>query len=108
MMIHDATDADPDESTEPAPPAHEDTGTYSRSILDPTAPLIVADDATEALDDDRSTVAEDDEAGSPRETPDPINWPRGAAPGPGWTQIDQPPTTSSTISATSQATDPVS
>jgi eukaryotic-like serine/threonine-protein kinase len=107
MMIHDATAADQDESIKPVPTARKDTGPYRCSILGPTAPLTVADDTTEALGDDRSTFAEDEKAGPPRETSDPIDRPHGATPGPGWSQVDHLPTTSSTISSTSQATDPV-
>ncbi|HMB04477.1 MAG TPA: AAA family ATPase [Isosphaeraceae bacterium] len=107
MMIHDVTDADQDESIEPVPPAREDPGTSSRSILEPTAPLTLADDATEALDDDRPTVAGGDEAGPPRESSVPIDRTQVATPGPGWTQADQPPTTPFTIPAASQAADPV-
>ena len=106
-MIHDATDSDQDETTEPGSSSHEDLGGYGRSALDPPTDVFGGDEETETLVDDRST-AEADETEPLQEASAPLSWRRIAGSDSETAPYGPLESTSAAVPPTSLATDPLS
>ncbi len=106
-MIHDATDSDQDETTEPGSSSHEGLGGYGRSALDPPTDVFGGDEETETLVDDRSTV-EADETEPLQEASAPLSWRRIAGSDSETAPYGPLESTSAAVPQTSLATDPIS